>query len=70
MIPTLQKRSRRIRSGITCGWLARRPQIEIVLVDTVADSLDVLLFLHNFVLVVVLTDNEKPSNQKQGEWIA
>ena len=54
---------------ITCGWLARRLQIEIVLVDTLAHSFNILLLLHHFVLIVAVTGNKEADNQEQGEWV-
>jgi hypothetical protein len=39
-------------------------------VDSIADALDVLLFLHYFVLVVILTGSKEADNQEQGEWVA
>jgi hypothetical protein len=38
-------------------------------VDPVADSFNVLLFLHYFVLVVILTGSKEADDQKQGEWV-
>ena len=38
--------------------------------DSIADALDVLLFLNHFVLIVVLTGSKEADDQKQGEWIA
>jgi hypothetical protein len=38
--------------------------------DSIAHSLNVLLFLHHFVLIVVLTGSKEADDQEQGEWVA
>jgi hypothetical protein len=66
---TLQRKCQRFRSQRLFGWWASRPKVEVVRVDSSADSLDVLLFLHHFVLIVAVTGNKEADNQEQGEWV-